>query len=102
MSTEKTSGIAALDEVKDSTVLRDSDRERPTSDESSGEGEVASEGDDGLEVVASHRSAPVLTMSKARAIALVATVTGASFLNVGTNACMRTTLLAPLPPSQRH
>lgn len=64
-----------------SDARSDDDRERPTSDESSGDG--ASVGEDELDVVASRvSSAPVLTLSKARAIALVATVTGASFLNV--------------------
>lgn len=61
-----------------SDARSDDDRERPTSDESSGDG--ASVGED--ELASRVSSAPVLTLSKARAIALVATVTGASFLNV--------------------
>lgn len=61
------------------------------SDASSGEGTGTGTGNgtgnaqDNLEAVASQASAaPVLTLSKVRAIALVATVTGASFLNVRT------------------
>lgn len=71
--------MTADGETTTSTVLKsDADLERPTSDES-----TSRNGEDELDVIASHRSAaPVLTLSKARAIALVATVTGASFLNV--------------------
>lgn len=77
MSTDNPPGNENAEDVKDNNnILRD----RPTSGESSGQ--AASDADDGLQVVASHHSAPVLTLSKARAIALVATVTGASFLNV--------------------
>lgn len=77
-----------MDKEKDDTVVLGAPvSERPTSDESSGEVPVASDADaddEGREVVAGHRSAPALTMSNARAVALVATVTGASFLNVRT------------------
>ncbi|CAN8103232.1 unnamed protein product [Discula destructiva] len=66
--------------VQGDAQLRDTESDRPISNESSGED--ASGPEDGLAVVATQRSAaPVLTLSKARAIALVATVTGASFLN---------------------
>lgn len=58
------------------------DKERPpTSDESGGEGEAEVEGDMSLDHIASQRSIPTLTLSKTRAIALVAVATGASFLN---------------------
>lgn len=72
-----------------------SEKDRPTSAESFSGLEV----DDGESDEAQHDdiarqqstdSAPVLTLSRARAIALVATVTGASFLNVSASTYLST------------
>lgn len=78
--------ITARSDVAKDTI-NDSEKERPTSAESFSGVEADDDNvhDDTCNDMARHQStssAPVLTLSRARAIALVATVTGASFLNV--------------------
>lgn len=68
---------------KDEFQLREGTKKLPASDESGGGVFTDEDDDDNHGEAASRRSQPVLTLSRARAIALVATVTGASFLNVG-------------------
>lgn len=68
----------------------DSEKECPTSAESLSGGEIDSSEDirdDDAQMARQQTtdSTPSMTISKAKAIALVATVTGASFLNVSTN-----------------
>lgn len=69
-------------------VAIDAVKDRPaTSDESGGDGEATVtrldtiDNANSLQNVASQRSVATNTLSRARAIALVATVTGAAFLN---------------------
>lgn len=71
--------------VHDDTI-HDSEKERPTSAESLSGADADADADDGDvddggNVDNGSHAAPVLTLSRTRAMALVATVTGASFLN---------------------
>lgn len=80
--------IMEKDGVQPEDLDNDAEKPRPaTAHESGGEVdaklEAPHDADDSLNHIASQRSIPILTLSKPRAIALVATVTGAAFLNVG-------------------
>lgn len=75
------------DDSQAGNLQNGAEKPRPAaSDESGGEVhaevEAAQDARNSLERIASQRSIPTLTLSKPRAIALVATVTGAAFLNV--------------------
>lgn len=113
MESDRELGPMDMEEVKDEIHLTVLNRDHFTPAESSDD--IVRHGGEDVDIAPSRQSPPNITISRARAIALVATVTGASFLNV----CVCTTHLVlhsikspplmptylftdPLRPSPRH
>lgn len=90
MLSDEVNGLRSMGiDMEKEDGVKHADRNRPpTSDESGGDGDGGDNNNcNNLQPVASERSVATNTLSKARSVALVVTVTGAAFLNASSPYC---------------